>query len=82
LTVAQISVDRVSELIYVYINMRKYSTPEVAKMLGIHQPNLQRAIREERISAPPLVKVGRLRIRLWSKREVEAARKELKKVKK
>jgi excisionase family DNA binding protein len=58
--------------------MRKYSTTEVAKMLGIHQPNLQRAIRQKRITAPPLVKVGRMRIRLWSKAEVETARKELK----
>ena len=47
-------------------------------MLGIHQPNLQRAIRQKRITAPPLVKVGRMRIRLWSKTEVEAARRELK----
>jgi len=62
--------------------MRKYSTNEVAKMLGIHQPNLQRAIRQERIPAPPVVKVGRLRIRLWTKAEVEAARRELRKGKK
>jgi excisionase family DNA binding protein len=59
--------------------MRKYSTTEVAQMLGIHQPNLQRAIRQKRITAPPLVKVGRMRIRLWSKAEVETARKELNK---
>jgi excisionase family DNA binding protein len=59
--------------------MRKYSTTEVAEMLGIHQPNLQRAIRQRRITAPPIVKVGRLRIRLWSKTEVEAARRELSK---
>jgi excisionase family DNA binding protein len=59
--------------------MRKYSTTEVAKMLGIHQPNLQRAIRERRITAPPIVKVGRMRIRLWSKADVETARRELRK---
>jgi len=47
-------------------------------MLGIHQPNLQRAIRQKRITAPPLVKVGRMRIRLWSKTDVETARRELK----
>lgn len=50
-------------------------------MLGLHQPNLQRAIRQKRISAPPLVKVGRIKIRLWSKADVEAARKELRKPK-
>jgi excisionase family DNA binding protein len=59
--------------------MRKYSTTEVAKMLGIHQPNLQRSIRQGRISAPPVVRVGRMRIRLWTKAEVEAARRELRK---
>jgi excisionase family DNA binding protein len=58
--------------------MRKYSTTEVAKMLGIHQPNLQRAIRQKRIPAPPIVRVGRLRVRLWSKAEVEAVRRKLK----
>jgi len=59
--------------------MRKYSTTEVAKMLGLHQPNLQRAIRQKRIPVPPIVKVGRMKIRLWSKAEVETARKELSK---
>jgi len=58
--------------------MRKFSTTEVAEMLGIHQPNLQRAIRQGRISAPPLVKIGKLKVRLWSKAEVETAREELK----
>jgi excisionase family DNA binding protein len=59
--------------------MRKFSTTEVAEMLGIRQPNLQRAIRQGRITAPPLVKVGGMKIRLWSKAEVETARRELRK---
>ena len=59
--------------------MRKFSTTEVAEMLDIQQPNLQRAIRQGRITAPPLVKIGRMKIRLWSKTEVETARKELRK---
>lgn len=59
--------------------MRKYSTPEVARLLGMHQPHLQRAIAQGKIPAPPLVKVGRLRIRLWTKRDVERARRALKK---
>ncbi len=58
--------------------MRKFSTTEAAEMLGLHQPNLQRAIREKRITAPPLVNVGRMKVRLWSKADVEKARKELK----
>ena len=59
--------------------MRRYSTPEVAKMLGIHQPSLQRLIRQKRIPFPPLQTVGRLKIRLWTKQEVEKARKAIRK---
>jgi len=55
--------------------MRYFSTAEVAKMLGLHQPNLQRLIREKRIPFPPIALAGRLRIRLWSKRDVVKARK-------
>lgn len=55
--------------------MRTYSTTQVAKMLGILQPNLQRLIRRERIPFPPLIEVGSLKIRLWSRADVERARK-------
>ena len=65
-------------MIYVYI-MRRYSTTEVAKMLGIHQPNLQRLIRQKRIPFPPLEQVGRLKVRLWTKADVERARKAMQK---
>lgn len=54
--------------------MRKYSTAQVAKMLGLHQPNLQRLIRQERIPFPSLRRVGKLRIRLWTPRDVKRAR--------
>jgi hypothetical protein len=57
--------------------MRKFSTTEVAEMLGLHQPNLQRLIRQRRVPVPPLVTVGKLKIRLWSKADVEKARKAL-----
>ena len=59
--------------------MRKYSTTQVAKMLMIHQPNLQRAIRRGTVKAPPLVTVGGLKIRLWSDAEVDRVRKALRK---
>jgi predicted DNA-binding transcriptional regulator AlpA len=58
--------------------MRRYSTVEVAEKLGLRQPNLQRLIAKRRIPFPPLVKVGRLAIRLWNDRDVAAARKALK----
>ena len=46
--------------------MKRHSTPEVAKLLGIAQPNLQRAISEGRVKAPPIEKVGGIRVRLWT----------------
>ena len=54
--------------------MRQYSTAQVAKMLGLHQPNLQRLIREKRIPFPALQRVGKLRIRLWTPKDVQRAR--------
>ena len=59
--------------------MRRYSTAQVAKVLGLHQPNLQRLIRESRIPFPPLRRVGKLRIRLWTPRDVKRAREALRK---
>jgi excisionase family DNA binding protein len=59
--------------------MRRYSTAQVAKMLGLHQPNLQRLIREKRIPFPPLQRVGKLRIRLWSTKDVRRAREVIRK---
>jgi len=59
--------------------MRKFSTVQVAKMLGIHQPSLQRSIRGGRVKAPPLISVGPVKVRLWSPKDVERARRVLKK---
>lgn len=58
--------------------MKPYSTLQVAKMLGIHQPSLQRLIRHQQIPFPRLEKVGGLKIRLWTKGDVELARKAMK----
>jgi excisionase family DNA binding protein len=54
--------------------MRQYSTAQVAKMLGLHQPNLQRLIRHKRIPFPALQRLGKLRIRLWTPKDVKRAR--------
>jgi hypothetical protein len=62
--------------------MRKYSTAQVAKMLGLYQPNLQRIMAQGRVKAPPLVAVGGVKVRLWSEKDVERARKVLGKRKK
>ncbi len=50
-------------------------------MLGLLRPNLQRAMVEGRLKAPPLTRVGGVKIRLWSRQDVERARKQLSKIK-
>jgi excisionase family DNA binding protein len=59
--------------------MRQYSTAQVAKMLGLHQPNLQRLIRERRIPFPALQRLGKMRIRLWTPKDVRRAREAIRK---
>jgi excisionase family DNA binding protein len=59
--------------------MRHFSTAQVAKILGLHQPNLQRLIRQKRIPFPPLQRIGRLRIRLWGPKDVKRAREAIRK---
>jgi hypothetical protein len=50
------------------------STVQVAKLLGMKQPGLQRLIRQKRVPCPPVTLVGGMRIRLWSREDVKAAR--------
>ena len=55
--------------------MKTYSTVDVAKMLGIAQPNLQRLIREGKIDAPPVQTLGRVKVRLWTNKDIQKAKK-------
>jgi len=55
----------------------KYSTREAAKKLGRTLLTIQRHIAAGTIEAPPVVEVGTVKIRLWSDRDVEKARKVL-----
>lgn len=57
--------------------MRVYSTTEAAKKLGIHRVNLQKAIASGRISPPRVTTVGGVRVRLWTDKDIERARKKL-----
>lgn len=59
--------------------MRMYSTAEAAKELGIHRVNLQKAIAGGRITPPRVTKVGGVKVRLWTAKDIERARKNLKK---
>jgi hypothetical protein len=55
----------------------KYSTREAAKKLGRTLLTLQRHIAAGTINAPPLIEVGTVKVRLWSDRDIEKARKVL-----
>jgi excisionase family DNA binding protein len=57
--------------------MRTLSTTEAAEKIGVHRVNLQKAIKEGRIEAPPIVSVGGVKIRLWSSDDVARASKAL-----
>jgi hypothetical protein len=57
--------------------MRRYSTVQVARKFGFGQGYLQKLIRKRVVPFPPLVKVGALKIRLWSDQDVARLRKAL-----
>jgi predicted site-specific integrase-resolvase len=59
----------------------KYSTREAAKKLGRTLITLQRHIKAGTIQPPPVVEVGTVKVRLWSDRDIEKARKVLAKTK-
>src|SRR5712691_3491262 len=67
--------------LWVCNEMPKLSTVQVAKLLGVHQPNFQRAIKQGTIPAPPLANVGGIKVRLWSSKDVRCAIEALKKSK-
>ena len=55
----------------------RLSTREAAKKLGRTLVTLQRHIAAGTIKAPPVVEVGTVRVRLWTARDIEKARKVL-----
>jgi hypothetical protein len=55
----------------------QFSTREAAKKLGVTILTLQRHVTAETVEAPPIVMVGGVKVRLWSNRDIEKARKVL-----
>jgi DNA-binding transcriptional MerR regulator len=51
--------------------MKTYSTFEVARLLGVTSATLHRWIRERRVVAPPVQTLGKMRIRFWSKEDIQ-----------
>ncbi len=56
---------------------KKLSTREAAKKLGRTLVTIQRRIADGTITPPPVVEVGTVRVRLWTARDIEKARKVL-----
>jgi predicted DNA-binding transcriptional regulator AlpA len=61
--------------------MKKLSTGQVARKLGIRSNTLSRYITSGKISAPPEIMAGGMRMRLWSDSDIEKLREALPKVK-
>ncbi|HSY66711.1 MAG TPA: hypothetical protein VK829_19125 [Terriglobales bacterium] len=57
--------------------MSGVSTREAAGKLGISLISLQRYIAAKKISAPKLQRIGGVRIRLWTDRDIKRVRNEL-----
>jgi predicted site-specific integrase-resolvase len=57
--------------------MKALSTREAAQKLGVHVITLQRHVSAGTVAAPPMQKVGGVKVRLWTNRDIEKARKVL-----
>ena len=55
--------------------MKKYSTVEAAKLVGVSRDTLHRWIREKRVAVPPAESFGAFRVRLWSEADIERLKK-------
>jgi predicted site-specific integrase-resolvase len=57
------------------------STRQAARKLKVALITLQRHVTSGRLPSPPIQTVGGVRVRLWSERDIERAKRELKTVK-
>lgn len=56
---------------------RTYSTDEAARAVGVGRVTLQRWIAAGKVSVPKLTRVGGVRVRLWTERDVARLEKQL-----
>jgi hypothetical protein len=54
-----------------------FSTREAAGKLGVSLLTLQRHVTAKTVAAPAIQKVGGIKVRLWTDRDIEKARKVL-----
>jgi hypothetical protein len=57
-----------------------YSTRQTAKKLGIDLRSLNRYITAKKVPAPPLTRVGGVKVRLWTDRDIAKIRNLLPKI--
>ena len=60
--------------------MKQYSTREAAQKLGLHLVTLQMYMAAGKIPAPPLLKVGKGKLRIWTDKDIERVREILPKI--
>jgi predicted DNA-binding transcriptional regulator AlpA len=60
--------------------MKKYSTREAAKKLGLDVRSIQRYITAGKIAAPPVQILGGGKFRVWTEQEIETVRQLLPKI--
>jgi hypothetical protein len=56
---------------------KQFSTREASKKLGVSLLTLQRHVKAKTVDAPPLGKVGGVKVRLWTARDIQKVRKVL-----
>lgn len=57
-----------------------HSTQQAAKKLGIDARSLNRYIAAKRVPAPPMTRVGGVKVRLWADQDIAQIRKLLPKI--
>ena len=60
--------------------MKTFSTRQAAEKLGLGIATLTRYIQAEKVPAPKITKIGKLRVRMWSENDIECVRKLLPKI--
>jgi predicted site-specific integrase-resolvase len=60
--------------------MNKFSTEQVAEVIGLNSATLSRYIKAGKIVAPKETMAGRMRMRLWSEGEIQRLKEALPKI--
>jgi excisionase family DNA binding protein len=56
------------------VSKNKYTTAEVARLVGVSRQTLQAWVKGQMIEAPKLIEIGNVSVRLWNKADVQRAK--------